>query len=131
MLRHKVITILAVSALGLGFEGLVQPAQPAAAQSVYQKIPKRYRGTWHLKHATWKVKKGGTIKIKARSFESAFGSYKGKQLGVHVAKKHVSLFQIAGGQQVGEFNNLQRTRYKNKAALKWTFDAQTAYYVKG
>jgi len=135
MLRNKVMTVLAVSALGLGFEGLIQAPQPAAAkQSVYQKIPKRYRGTWKLKHSTGRVKKGSQLKIKARVFKSDFGTYKDKQLGVHVGtkvgKKYVSVFQIANGKQVGEYNVLRRTHYKNQVALKWTFNTSTAYYVK-
>lgn len=130
MLRKKVMTVLAVSMLGLGFEGLVQAPQPAAAQSIYQKIPKRYRGTWRLKHSTGRVKQGSLLKIKARSFKSDFGSYKHKQLGVHVGKKYVAVFQIANGEQVGEYNSLRRTHYKNRVALKWTFNTETAYFVR-
>ncbi|TGD19409.1 hypothetical protein [Levilactobacillus suantsaiihabitans] len=131
MFRQKLLTVLAVATLGVGATTALQQPQPAAAkQNMYQKIPKAYRGTWHLKHSTGHLKKGLKLKIGARSFKSHFGSYQKKQLGVHIGKKKVSVFQIAKGQQVGKYNVLRKTHYKGKPALKWSFDTVTSYYVK-
>ncbi|AYM02717.1 hypothetical protein D8911_06795 [Levilactobacillus brevis] len=131
MLKQQVMTILAVATLGVGATTILPaPESAAAKQNVYQRIPKAYRGTWHLKHSTGKLKKGLKLKIGARSFKSDFGSYQKKQLGVHIGKKTVSVFQIAKGQQVGKYNVLRKTHYRNRVALKWTFDTVSSYYVK-
>ena len=130
MLKQLFMTTIAATTLGLGATTLLEAPQPAAAQSVYQSVPQAYRGTWKLKHATWSAKKNLKLKITARSFKSQFGSYAGKELGVYQGKHSISVFKIAGGMQVGAYNNLQRTRYQQKPALKWSFNGQSMTYVR-
>jgi len=130
MLKQMFMTTIAVAALGLGANTVVQAPAAVAAQGVYQEIPQSYRGTWQLKHATWSAKQNSQITITARSFKSQFGSYAGQSLGVSHTKNAIAVFQIAGGMQVGAFNHLQRTQYQHHAALTWSFNGQSMTYVR-
>lgn len=130
MLKQMLMMTVAVATLGLGATTIAQAPEPATAQSVYQTVPKAYRGTWQLKHATWAAKKNLKLEISAHAFKSQFGTYAGQNLGVEQGKHNIAVFQMTNGMQVGPYNTLQRVHYQNQAAIKWSFNGQSMTYVR-
>ncbi|RRK09385.1 hypothetical protein D1831_12970 [Lactiplantibacillus garii] len=106
----------------------------ASAQSVHQKIPKAYRGTWKLKHASnFKIKKHSKLIVKSRYVKGPqpIGTFKGHKLGVHKGKKFVSFYLInKKGHQVSESTTMRLTHYKHKKALAVGVDVSTLYFTK-
>lgn len=127
----KKFLLTLVATLSLGTTGLVlgQQSQPAYAQSVYQKIPKAYRGTWHYRGKA-AIRGSRKLVVRARSIHGAVVGYRGKTLGVHTGKRFVAVFQIAKGKQVGENFVMHRTRHNGKAAIRVNFDTSSIYYTK-
>lgn len=125
----KKLFLTLVAAMSLGTAGmLTQQPQPIYAQSVYQKIPKSYRGTWHYHGKA--IRGSRKLVVRARSIHGSVVGYKGKSLGVHKGKHFVAVFQIAKGKQVGENFVMHRTRHNGKAALRISYDTANVYYTK-
>ncbi|PTM21698.1 hypothetical protein DA798_09160 [Lactobacillus sp. PFC-70] len=121
MFKKFLITLIA--SLSLVTVGVcAQPQQIAEAQSVHQKVPTSYRGTWH--HG--KIK----LVLHARSIKAPIIHLKGHQMGVKRYRHSVSVFQQRHGKAIAEPFNMQRKHHKGHVALKVFYISRYLYFTK-
>ena len=119
---HIVLAFACALVLGLAFTG--NSGSNVHAQSVYQKIPRIYRGTWHRRYTVFNHKRKhasrAKMRITARSFSYPYMHVRGRKLGWHYAKHGIYVFQInKHGQQISQSTFIRKPyRHHHKKMVK-------------
>ncbi|MCP9333761.1 hypothetical protein [Lentilactobacillus hilgardii] len=131
--------ILLASVIGLLF-GIatffaLSASETSQAQSVYQRIPVSYHGTWRQSrqrypNGSWHKGSGAKLVVGSRFVKSEAGHFSGHSMGVYKTKGSVTVFPINNGHRAGETFRMKPTTYKGHKALIITYDVAKQVYVK-